>query len=71
MDPVDSPEILDDFELPQQEAVDIKDMQVNQLKLTRRINHFKVVATAIIQFQFHFFRCLFIYLQCCYNYNVG
>ncbi|CAJ2677226.1 unnamed protein product [Trifolium pratense] len=42
VDPVESPEILDDFELPQEEAVDIKDMQVNKLKLSRRINHFKV-----------------------------
>lgn len=43
VDQVESPEIVDDFELPQQEAIDIKDMQVNKLKLTRRINHFKVL----------------------------
>ncbi|XP_027347160.1 ubiquitin-like domain-containing CTD phosphatase [Abrus precatorius] len=42
VDPVESPEILDDFELPQEEAVDIKDMEVNKQKLARRINHFKV-----------------------------
>ncbi|KAK7318755.1 hypothetical protein RJT34_03462 [Clitoria ternatea] len=42
VDPVDAPEIVDDFELPREEAVDIKDMQVNQQKLTRRINQFKV-----------------------------
>lgn len=42
VDPVDTPEILDDFELPQEEAIDIKDMQVNKLKLSRRINNFKV-----------------------------
>ncbi|PNY16082.1 ubiquitin-like domain-containing CTD phosphatase-like protein, partial [Trifolium pratense] len=45
VDPVESPEILDDFELPQEEAVDIKDMQVNKLKLSRRINHFKTPYT--------------------------
>ncbi|KAJ1386112.1 Ubiquitin-like domain superfamily [Sesbania bispinosa] len=42
VDPVESPEIIDDFELPQEEAVDIKDMEVNKHKLTRRINHFKI-----------------------------
>ncbi|XP_061365743.1 ubiquitin-like domain-containing CTD phosphatase [Gastrolobium bilobum] len=42
VDPVESPEIVDDFELPQQEAVDIKDMEVNKQKLRRRIDHFKI-----------------------------
>jgi len=42
LDPVDSPEILDDLELPKDEAVDIKDMEVNKRKLTRRINQVKV-----------------------------
>ncbi|KAJ1405405.1 Ubiquitin-like domain superfamily [Sesbania bispinosa] len=42
VDPVESPEIIDDFELPQEEAVDIKDMEVNKHKLIRRINHFKI-----------------------------
>lgn len=52
---MDTPEILDDFELPQEEAIDIKDMQVNKLKLSRRINNFKV-STSI---QFHYL-CIFI-----------
>ncbi|KAG5000034.1 hypothetical protein AAZX31_08G123900 [Glycine max] len=42
VDPVESPEILDDLELPKDEAVDIKDMEVNKLKLNRRIHHFKI-----------------------------
>ncbi|RDX89460.1 Ubiquitin-like domain-containing CTD phosphatase [Mucuna pruriens] len=42
VDPVDSPEILDDLELPEDEAVDIKDMEVNKHKLTRRISQFKI-----------------------------
>jgi ubiquitin-like domain-containing CTD phosphatase 1 len=55
VDPVESPEILDDFELPQEEAVDIKDMQVNKLKLSRRINHFKVLLLLLLLLsQFHF-----------------
>ncbi|XP_057419669.1 ubiquitin-like domain-containing CTD phosphatase [Lotus japonicus] len=42
VDPVEAPEIIDDLELPQEEAIDIKDMEVNKHKLTRRINQFKV-----------------------------
>jgi hypothetical protein len=69
VDPVESPEILDDFELPQEEAVDIKDMQVNKLKLSRRISHFKVLLILLLS-QFHFFVhfhfnvCLFISIIC-------
>ncbi|KAL5052815.1 hypothetical protein RYX36_033497 [Vicia faba] len=42
VDLVDSPEILDDFELAEEEAIDTKDMQVNKQKLTRPIKQFKV-----------------------------
>lgn len=42
VDEVDSPEIVDDFELGQDEAVDIKDNEVNKKKLRRRIAHYKV-----------------------------
>lgn len=42
VDEVDSPEIIDDFELGQDEAVDIKDNEVNKNKLRRRIAHYKV-----------------------------
>lgn len=42
MDPVESPDIVDDFELGQDEAVDIKDNHVNQQKLRRRIDQYKV-----------------------------
>ncbi|GAB4847841.1 hypothetical protein Ancab_026901 [Ancistrocladus abbreviatus] len=42
VDQVDSPEIVDDFEIGQDEAVDIKDREVNKLKLRRRINHYKI-----------------------------
>ncbi|TKY60150.1 Ubiquitin domain-containing CTD phosphatase [Spatholobus suberectus] len=42
VDPVEDPEIVDDLELPRDEAVDIKDMEVNKHKLTRRIHQFKI-----------------------------
>lgn len=42
VDPVESPDIVDDFELGQDEAVDIKDNHVNQQKLRRRIDQYKV-----------------------------
>lgn len=42
VDPVESPEIIDDFELGQDEAVDIKDKEVNKQKLRRRIEQFKI-----------------------------
>lgn len=42
MDQVDSPEIVDDFELGQDEVVDIKDKEVNKQKLRRRIDQYKV-----------------------------
>ncbi|KAK9287467.1 hypothetical protein L1049_015888 [Liquidambar formosana] len=43
VDQVDSPEIIDDFELGQDEAVDIKDKEVNKQKLRRRIDQYKIV----------------------------
>lgn len=46
LDPVDSPEILDDLELPKEEAVEIKDMEVNKRKLSRRINQLKVFVSS-------------------------
>ncbi|RZC73538.1 hypothetical protein C5167_049012 [Papaver somniferum] len=42
VDQVDAPEIVDDFELGQDEVVDIKDKEVNKQKLQRRINQFKI-----------------------------
>uniref|UniRef100_A0A803N647 protein-serine/threonine phosphatase n=1 Tax=Chenopodium quinoa TaxID=63459 RepID=A0A803N647_CHEQI len=42
IDPVDSPEIVDDFELGQDEAVDLKDKEVNKQKLRRRIDQYKI-----------------------------
>lgn len=42
VDQVDSPEIVDDFEIGQEEAVDIKDKEVNKQKLRRRIEQYKV-----------------------------
>ncbi|KAG5229303.1 ubiquitin domain-containing CTD phosphatase [Salix suchowensis] len=42
MDQVDSPEIVDDLELGQDEAVDIKDKEVNKQKLRKRIDQFKI-----------------------------
>ena len=43
VDPVESPEIVDDFELGQEEVVDIKDMEVNKQKLKRRASQYKVI----------------------------
>lgn len=42
VDPVDAPEVLDDFELGDEETIDIKDREVNKQKLRRRIEQFKV-----------------------------
>ncbi|KAL3515681.1 hypothetical protein ACH5RR_022583 [Cinchona calisaya] len=42
VDQVDSPEIMDDFELGQDEVVDIKDKEVNKQKLRRRIAQCKI-----------------------------
>jgi ubiquitin-like domain-containing CTD phosphatase 1 len=39
---MDSPEIVDDFELGQDEAVDIEDDEVNKQKLRRRIDQYEV-----------------------------
>ncbi|KAM7265167.1 hypothetical protein ACFE04_002850 [Oxalis oulophora] len=41
VDQLDSPEIVDDFELGQDEAVDIKDNEVNKKKLRRRVDQYK------------------------------
>lgn len=43
VDQVDSPEIVDDFELGQDEVVDIKDKFVNKQKLKRRADQYKVI----------------------------
>ncbi|KAL3729515.1 hypothetical protein ACJRO7_026614 [Eucalyptus globulus] len=42
VDEVDSPEIVDDFELGQDDVVDIKDKDVNKRKLRRRIDQYKI-----------------------------
>ncbi|KAK4792173.1 hypothetical protein SAY86_022608 [Trapa natans] len=42
LDQVESPEIVDDFELGQEEVVDIKDKEVNKQKLRRRIDQYKI-----------------------------
>lgn len=42
VDEVDSPEIIDDFELGQDDVVDIKDKEVNKRKLKRRVDQYKV-----------------------------
>jgi ubiquitin-like domain-containing CTD phosphatase 1 len=39
---MDSPEIVDDFELGQDEAVDIEDDEANKQKLRRRIDQYEV-----------------------------
>lgn len=39
---MESPEIVDDFEIGQDEVVDIKDKEMNKQKLNRRIKQYKV-----------------------------
>ncbi|KAI4318801.1 hypothetical protein MLD38_032468 [Melastoma candidum] len=42
VDQVEAPEIIDDFELGQEEVVDIKDKEINKQKLARRISLYKI-----------------------------
>lgn len=42
IDQVDSPEVVDDFVLGQDEVVEIKDKPVNQQKLRRRVQQYKI-----------------------------
>lgn len=42
VDPMETPEIVDDFEIGQDEVVDIKDKEVNKQKLKRRIKQYKI-----------------------------
>lgn len=42
VEPVDAPEVVDDFELGQEDTVDIMDREVNKQKLRRRIEQFKL-----------------------------
>ncbi|CAN1828974.1 Ubiquitin-like domain-containing CTD phosphatase [Linum perenne] len=42
VDQVDDPEIVDDFQLGQDEAIDIKDKEVNKQKLKRRVDQYKI-----------------------------
>ncbi|KAF6147869.1 hypothetical protein GIB67_014449 [Kingdonia uniflora] len=42
VDQVDDPEIIDDFELGQEEVIDIKDKEANKQKLRRRISQYKI-----------------------------
>lgn len=56
MDQVESPDIVDDFELPQDEAVEIKDKHGNKQKLRRRISQYKV----------SYFYLFLYFSKCCY-----
>lgn len=42
VDPIDAPEIIDDFELGQDDVGEIKDKEVNKQKLRRRIEQYKI-----------------------------
>ncbi|KAL3699867.1 hypothetical protein R1sor_017889 [Riccia sorocarpa] len=42
VDPVSAPEIVDDFELQDEDTVEIKDAEVNKAKLRRRVDQFKL-----------------------------
>lgn len=53
MDQAESPEIVDDFELGKEEAVDIKDKEVNKQKLKRRIDQYKVSFDVLLNVNYH------------------
>lgn len=55
VDQVESPEIVDDFELGEDEAVEIKDKEANKKKLRRRIDQYKVVSPEIISLRLLYF----------------
>eukprot|EP00252_Welwitschia_mirabilis_P007923 TRINITY_DN19618_c0_g1_i1.p1 TRINITY_DN19618_c0_g1~~TRINITY_DN19618_c0_g1_i1.p1 ORF type:complete len:336 (+),score=61.29 TRINITY_DN19618_c0_g1_i1:215-1222(+) len=42
VEPLDAPEVIDDFELGQDDVTDIKDKEVNKKKLRRRIENYKI-----------------------------
>lgn len=48
VDEVDSPDVVDDFELGQDEVVEIKDNDANRQKLRRRSAHYKVCKLILI-----------------------
>lgn len=50
LDPVDAPEVVDDFELGDEDTVDIKDREVNKQKLRRRIDQFKVTTHVLCDY---------------------
>lgn len=60
MDEVDSPDVVDDFELGQDEVVDIKDNEANRKKLRRRSAQYKVcnLILSLKTFQSIEFLCL-------------
>jgi len=73
VDQVDSPEIVDDFELGQDEAVDIKDKEVNKQKLRKRIDQFKVSFKNFIVNKLYFVSSVGmgcnIYLHICFDFG--
>jgi len=73
VDQVDSPEIVDDFELGQDEAVDIKDKEVNKQKLRKRIDQFKVSFKNFIVNKLYFVSSVGmgcnIYLHLCFDFG--
>lgn len=42
VDPVDAPEILDDFEIGEEDILYIQDREVNKQKIRRRVEQYKV-----------------------------
>ena len=49
VEPVDAPEILDDFEFEEVDNLDIQDREVNKQKLRRRIEQYKVDVRLLFQ----------------------
>ena len=49
VEPVDAPEILDDFEFEEADNLDIQDREVNKQKLRRRIEQYKVDVRLLFQ----------------------
>ena len=49
VEPVDAPEILDDFEFEEVDNLDIQDREVNKQKLRRRVEQYKVDVRLLFQ----------------------
>lgn len=66
IDPVDAPEIVDDFEIGLDEAVEVKDKEINKQKLRRRIDQYKVGVSSCY-YEIAKTILLLVFFCCCCN----